>query len=601
MANVLGISAFYHDAAATVVIDGKIVAAVQEERFSRIKNDANFPVNAIKFCLQYSGLKLNQIDHIVYYEKPFLKLERLLETFLETAPKGFRQFVVAAPIWVKEKVLLKNKIRESLKFIDENFSAKEILFCEHHLSHAASAFFTSPFSESAIITADGVGEWCTTAIMSGTQNSITTIKELNFPHSIGLLYSAFTQFLGFKVNSGEYKVMGLAPYGNKNSSQFKLYKSKINELIELKPDGSVLLNMRYFNYLTGLNMINENLWTELFEIKPRIAESEINSNHCNLALAIQTITEEVILNLANEAKRITNADNLCLAGGVALNCVAVGKLNKQNIFSNIYVQPASGDAGGAIGAALAIEHIFLCNKRIIVPEKDTMQGCRLGPDYDNQTIAQTLTKYNLHFIQYKEEELLKYIATHISNGKIVGWFQGRAEFGPRALGSRSILANPSSPQIQQILNQKIKKRETFRPFAPAMLFEDYSEFFEGGNENSFMSMTDILKKNKQIGNKLASEETELVEQFEKTRSEIQGVTHVDYSSRIQVVRETDDALFFKLLTEFKKLTGKGILINTSFNLRGQPIVCSPEDACKCFLETEIDILAINNFIASKNN
>jgi len=600
MANVLGISAFYHDSAATIAIDGKIVAAVQEERFSRIKNDAKFPVNAIKYCLQYSGLKLNQIDHIVYYEKPFLKLERLLETYLETAPNGFQQFTQAAPLWIKEKVLIKNKIRENLNLIDENFSAKEILFCEHHLSHAASALYTSPFSNAAIITADGVGEWCTTSIMNGTPNTITSLKELNFPHSIGLLYSAFTQFLGFKVNSGEYKVMGLAPYGNKNSSQFSFFKNKISELFDLKSDGSVFLNIRYFNFQKGLSMINENLWAELFEIKPRIAESEINLNHCHLALAIQTITEDVIFNLAKQAKQITNADNLCLAGGVALNCVAVGKLNKQNIFNKIYIQPASGDAGGAIGAALAIEHIFLGNKRK-TPQKDSMQGCRLGPDYDNQTIAQTLTKYNLHFIQYKEEELLKLTATHLSNNKTVAWFQGRMEFGPRALGSRSILANPSTSNIQQTLNQKIKKRESFRPFAPAMLIEDYLEFYEGGNENGFMSMTDFLKKEKRMGNDSTPEEAGITEQLQKSKSAIQGVTHVDYSSRIQVVTETDDSLFFKLLTEYKKITGRGILINTSFNLRGQPIVCSPEDACKCFLETEIDILAINNFIASKNN
>lgn len=600
MANILGISAFYHDSAATIAIDGKIISAVQEERFSRIKNDASFPVNAIKFCLLHSGLKLNQIDHIVYYEKPFLKLERLLETFLETAPKGLQQFTQAAPIWIKEKVLIKNKIRESLHLIDENYSAKEILFCEHHLSHAASAFFTSPFPDAAIITTDGVGEWCTTSIMNGKLNSITSIKELNFPHSIGLLYSAFTQFLGFKVNSGEYKVMGLAPYGNRNSAQYKLYKNKISELVDLKTDGSVFLNMKYFNYLTGLNMINENLWSELFEIKPRTAESEINLNHCNLALAIQTITENVILNLAKEAKQITNSDNLCLAGGVALNCVAVGKLNKQNIFKKIYVQPASGDAGGAIGAALAVEHIFLNNKRK-VPEKDLMQGCRLGPSYDNHTVTQTLKKHNLHFEEFKEGELLERTARHLANDKTIAWFQGRMEFGPRALGSRSIFANPATPQIQQTLNQKIKKRESFRPFAPAMLLEDYLEFYEGGNENSFMSMTDFLKKEKRLGDDFTSEETGITEQLQKSKSEIQGVTHVDYSSRIQVVSETEDPLFFKLLTEYKKITGRGILINTSFNLRGQPIVCSPDDACKCFLETDIDLLVINNFIASKNN
>ncbi|HMW09915.1 MAG TPA: carbamoyltransferase N-terminal domain-containing protein [Bacteroidia bacterium] len=598
MANVLGISAFYHDSAATIAIDGKIVAAVQEERFSRIKNDAKFPVNAIKYCLQYSGLKLNQIDHIVYYEKPFLKLERLLETYLETAPNGFQQFTQAVPLWIKEKVLIKNKIRENLNLIEENFSAKEILFCEHHLSHAASALYTSPFSNAAIITADGVGEWCTTSIMNGTPNTITSLKELNFPHSIGLLYSAFTQFLGFKVNSGEYKVMGLAPYGNKNSSQFSFFKNKISELFDLKSDGSVFLNIRYFNFQKGLSMINENLWAELFEIKPRIAESEINLNHCHLALAIQTITEDVIFNLAKQAKQITNADNLCLAGGVALNCVAVGKLNKQNIFNKIYIQPASGDAGGAIGAALAIEHIFLGNKRK-TPEKDHLQGCRLGPAYDNQTVAQSLTKYNLHFEQFKEEELLKLTATHLSNNKTVAWFQGRMEFGPRALGSRSILANPSTSNIQQTLNQKIKKRESFRPFAPAMLIEDYLEFYEGGNENGFMSMTDFLKKEKRMGNDSTPEEAGITEQLQKSKSAIQGVTHVDYSSRIQVVTETDDSLFFKLLTEYKKITGRGILINTSFNLRGQPIVCNPDDACKCFLETEIDLLAINNFIVRK--
>jgi carbamoyltransferase len=601
MANILGISAFFHDSAAALTSNGTLLAAAQEERFSRIKNDAAFPEHAINYCLSKNFITADKLDAVVFYDKPFLKVERLLESYLSEAPKGFKQFAHAVPLWVNEKILLKQLLKRKLAEWGVNFSKCKLLFSEHHLSHAASAYYPSPFNESAILTIDGVGEWATTTMMHARENTITKLKELHFPHSLGLLYSAFTQFLGFKVNSGEYKVMGLAPYGNDQSEQCQNYITKIrNEIVDIKPDGSIALNLTYFDFITGLSLIHVRNWENLFKLQARKPESAIQVQHCNLALAIQTIVESIINLLAQEARHLTQSDNLCLAGGVALNCVAAGKLNHQKIFKKIYIQPASGDAGGAVGAALAAEHIYFSSTKERAAQSHAMSGCYLGPEYADWQIEQCLSEFGMPYFQVSSEAALcEYVAGKIADGAIIGWFQGRMEFGPRALGARSILANPSIPAIQNILNEKIKRRENFRPFAPAMLSQDYKYFFEGDQENEFMSFTDFLKPEHRLVAPFHDDELPLHVRLSMVRSGIHGATHVDYSSRIQVVDEHTNPLFHSLLSAFKKISGKGVLINTSFNQRGQPIVCSPHDACTAFNNMDLDLLVMNRFIISK--
>ncbi len=602
MKRILGISAFYHDSAAALIIGGEIKAAAQEERFTRIKHTPDFPVNAIKYCLKETGLSIDELDAIVFYDKPLLKFERLLETYYAFAPKGLISFLKAIPVWINEKMFLKKLIYDGLKEI-ENYENKKVklLFSEHHLSHAASSFFASPYEESAILTIDGVGEWSTASIGRGKGNCITIEKELHFPHSVGLLYSAFTYFLGFTVNSGEYKLMGLAPYGNPNSEDIEKYIDIIKtELVDIKNDGSIWLNQKYFNYSTGLKMIKEKRWTKLFSFPKRKPESDIEQHHCDLALAIQKVTEEIVMKMAIEAKKITNAENLCLAGGVALNCVINGKLLKENFFKNIYIQPAAGDAGGALGAALAVNYLYFSEERESDNKTDKMSGAYLGPDYSNKEIELMNRKVKSVYKKYEKfDELVAFIASKISEGNVVGWFQGRMEFGPRALGNRSILGDVRSPEMQKKLNKKIKYREGFRPFAPSVLIEDNKDFFDLNTASPYMLLVAPVKEERR--EKLPDNyyELSLWERLYCKRSDVQSITHLDFSARIQTVHEETNPRFWKLINEFKSQTGYGIVINTSFNVRGEPIVCSPHDAYRCFMSTEIDYLVINDFVYNK--
>ena len=588
---ILGISCYYHDSAATLLIDGEIITAVQEERFTRIKHDDSFPVEAIKFILQKSNLKLNDIDHIVFYEKPFLKFERLLETYLSFAPFGFKSFAKSMPLWIKEKLFMKKMIIDTLKSIDNNFENKEkLFFSEHHLSHAASAFYPSNFRNAIVLTADGVGEWATTTVAHGKGNTITMLKEIHFPHSLGLLYSAFTYYTGFKVNSGEYKVMGLAPYGK------PIYKDLIlQNLIDLKDDGSFRLNMSYFNFTTGLTMTNKK-FEDLFGQPVRKKENELLAQfHMDIASSIQAVTEDVVLRLTKNIAKEYNIKNLCMAGGVALNCVANGKVLKNNTFENIWVQPAAGDAGGSLGAALAYWHQELKHKRKI-NSKDSMSGSYLGPRFENLIVEKELISLKANFKKYSEDELIKITANELSKEKTVGWFQGRMEFGPRALGARSILADPRSEKIQKELNLKIKFRESFRPFAPSILSEEVSDWFDINNPSPYMLLVADVKKNIQIP--MTSEQEKLfgIEKLNIKRSDIPAVTHVDYSARVQTVHQETNPRYYKLIKKFKEITGCPVLVNTSFNIRGEPIVCSVSDAFKCMLGTNLDILVIEDFI-----
>jgi len=593
--SILGISAFYHDSAAALIVDGQIVAAAQEERFSRKKHDERYPFNAVNFVLKYSNLKLNEIDHIVFYEKPFLKFERLLESYIAFAPSGFKSFCMAMPLWLKDKLFQKKMLFDNLKQHDENFKdINKINFSEHHYSHAASAFYPSPFKDATILTLDGVGEWATTTVAKGEDEKLEILKEINFPHSIGLLYSAFTYYTGFKVNSSEYKVMGLAPYGEPK------YRDIIfKELVDLKEDGSFRMNMKYFNYVTGLTMTNEK-FSKLFGQPVRRNEKDLLTQfHMDIAASIQCVIEEIIIKLVNGISKEAKSKNLCLAGGVALNCVANGQILKKTNYKDIWIQPAAGDAGGALGAALAFWHHELKNKRAITKE-DQMKGSYLGPSFDNNQVENTLKSHNAVFKKYEEEELIERIAEDLSKGKSVGWFQGRMEFGPRALGARSILADPRNENMQKELNLKVKFRESFRPFAPSILKEDVSKWFELDCDSPYMLIVSNIKKEIQIPMSNKDKELFGIDKLNIKRSIIPAVTHVDYSARIQTVHEETNPRYHKLLKKFKEITNCPILVNTSFNVRGEPIVCDVNDAYKCFMGTNLDILVCENYILYKD-
>lgn len=600
---ILGISCFYHDSAATIIVDNEIVAAVQEERFTRTKHTPNFPSNSIRFCLEETGLKIEELDAVVFYDKPIVKFERLLSTFYQVAPKGLIPFIKSIPIWLKEKLFLRKLIYDNLKEIEPSLKKKDLnlLFTEHHVSHAASTFYPSNFKESAILTVDGVGEWCTASICKGEDKKIEILKELHFPHSVGLLYSAFTYYLGFRVNSGEYKLMGLAPYGIEDSEETKVFIEKIkSEVVDIKEDGSIFLNQKYFKYTYGLRMIKEKSFKSLFGFHTRKEEEEITQTHCNMALAIQMVTEEIVIKMVRETKKLTNSNNLCLSGGVALNCVANGKIEELGIFDNIYIQPASGDAGGSLGAALSINHMYFDSERHYSEEYDLMKGSYLGPYFSNKEIIITNKKYKANY-EYVEsfEELSDVVARLISEGNVIGWFQGRSEFGPRALGNRSILADPRNPKMQKKLNLKIKYREGFRPFAPSVLEEDYSEFFEGETLSPYMLMVKKIQEKIKLNVSQGYWKLNYWEKLYTNRSKLQSITHVDFSARIQTVSKKTNLKYWKLINEFKKITNVGVLVNTSFNVRGEPIVNSPEDAFKCFMNTEMDVLVIENFLYLK--
>lgn len=601
---VLGISALYHDSAASIVVNGEIIAAAQEERFTRVKQDASFPVNAIQFCLAEAGIQLSELDAVVFYDKPLLKFERLLETYFFYAPKGILSFVKSMPVWINEKMFFKKLLKQSFKKIGElDWNKTKLLFPEHHLSHAASTFFPSRFDESAILTIDGVGEWATVSISKGSGNEIKVLKEINFPNSLGLLYSSFTYFLGFKVNSGEYKLMGMAPYGDLNSKEVDNFISIIKrELITLFPDGSFRLNQRYFNYATGLRMVKDKKWQKLFGIEKRRAESIISQQHCNLAIAIQKVTEEVVLLLAKEAKRLTGLDSICLAGGVALNCVSNGVLQRSGIFSEMYIQPASGDAGGALGAALAGYYIYFKKDRSVATVKyDLMKGSFLGPSFSNKEVRDELIKRKAVFAEYEDvESLLRETAKLIDKGNVIGWFQGKMEFGPRALGNRSIIGDPRNMEMQRKINLKIKYREGFRPFAPSVLEEDVSNFFDYKGSSPYMLEVHSLKSEHKVASNLISGFTTLKERLDSKECTFPATTHVDDSARIQTVSKDINRRYWRLINAFKSLTGCPMVVNTSFNVRGEPMVSNPFDAYRCFMETEMDVLVIGDFLMHKD-
>ncbi len=594
MTSILGISAFYHDSAAAIIIDGNIVAAAQEERFSRKKHDPRYPSNAIRYVLEESKLNLNEIDHIVFFEKPFLKFERLLETYMAFAPKGFKSFSLSMPIWLREKLFQKKFLFDKLKEHDENFNdINKIKFSEHHYSHAASAFFPSPFEDAIILTLDGVGEWATTTIAVGKNNKLEIIKELHFPHSLGLLYSAFTYYTGFKVNSGEYKLMGLAPYGKPIFRKIILEK-----LLDLKDDGSFKLDMKYFDYATGLKMTNSK-FSELFGHPVRNSKKDLLTQfHMDISASIQSVTEEIILKITKNISSKYKINNLCLAGGVALNCVANGKIIKEKIFDHIWIQPAAGDAGGSLGAALAYWHHELKKPRLNT--RDQMKGAYLGPKFENDFIEKKLKSLNANYKKLNRDEIISLTAKELSNEKTVGWFQGRMEFGPRALGGRSILADPRSEKMQKELNLKIKFRESFRPFAPSVLREDLNEWFDLDCDSPYMLLVSEVKKDKQIKMKIEDENLFGIDKLNVKRSSIPAITHVDYSARIQTVHKETNPRYYDLIKEFKKITNCSVLVNTSFNVRGEPIVCSVEDAFNCFMGTNLDILVIEDFILFKD-
>jgi carbamoyltransferase len=593
---ILGISAFYHDSAAALLKDGEIVAAAQEERFSRKKHDQAFPRNAINYCLEAAGCRLSDVDRVAFYDKPFLKFERLLETYLAFAPRGFSSFRQALPVWIKEKLFQKELLRKELYAIDQNFdSMNRLVFSEHHLSHAASAFFPSPFEEAAVLTMDGVGEWATTSLAHGSGRRLEIQREIHFPHSLGLLYSAFTYYLGFKVNSGEYKVMGLAPYGSP-----KYTETIVGKLIDIKADGSYRLNLDYFDYCTGLTMTNAR-FEALWEQPRREPSQKLTQFHMDMAASIQAVTEDIVVRLARSIAKETGAANLCLAGGVALNCVANGRLMREGIFERIWVQPAAGDAGGALGAALAAYHVGEDMPRDVNVSGDAMQGSYLGPAYQQSDIEKRLFGAGARFQVLDDAEIVEHTARALIAGSAIGWVQGRMEFGPRALGARSILGDPRSPTMQKLLNLKVKYRESFRPFAPSILYEDVGNWFDMTAESPYMLMVAPVK----IGHRRAmtQEESRLfgIDKLNVPRSSIPAVTHVDFSSRVQTVHADTNPRYHALLSRFKALTGCPILVNTSFNIRGEPIVCSPEDAFRCFMGTEIDILVVGNCYLEKSN
>jgi len=594
VSSILGISAFYHDSAACILKNGKIIAAAQEERFTRKKHDPNYPHNSIEFVLKYANLKLSEVDQIVFFEKPFLKFERLLETYVAFAPKGFISFAKAMPIWIKEKLFQKNLLFNKLKNHDQNYISDEnIFFSDHHLSHAASAFFPSPFEEAVVLTADGVGEWATTTVAVGKNKNLEIKKEIHFPHSLGLLYSAFTYFTGFKVNSGEYKLMGLAPYGN------PIYVDKIKQLVDLKEDGTFRLDQKYFNYATGLTMTSKR-FEDLFKQKCRDPEKEmITQFHMDVAASIQKVTEEIMIKLAKSIRKEFGIKNLCLAGGVALNCVANGKILKEKIFDKIWIQPAAGDAGGSLGAALALWHVDQGNKRT-VNLNDDMKGSYLGTEFNQDEIEKELESVGANFETLKYDELIERTAEFLSKEKVIGWFQGRMEFGPRALGGRSILGDPRSDKMQKNLNLKVKYRESFRPFAPSILREDLSEWFAMNVDSPYMLLVANINSNKRI--EMTDEQKKLfgIDKLNIKRSEIPAVTHVDYSARVQTVTKNTNNRYYDLISKFKEKTGCPVIVNTSFNVRGEPIVNTPTDAFNCFMGTELDYLVIGNCILDKS-
>ena len=593
MKSILGISAFYHDSAACILVDGEIIAAAQEERFTRKKHDPGYPKNAINFVLNYSNLKLSEVDQIVFFEKPFLKFERLLETYVAFAPKGFVSFSKAMPLWIKEKLFQKNLLFTKLKEQDENYNSdKNIFFSDHHLSHAASAFFPSPLEEAVVLTADGVGEWATTTVAVGRGNKLEVKKELHFPHSLGLLYSAFTYYCGFKVNSGEYKLMGLAPYGN------PIFEDKIKKIIDIKEDGTFRLNQKYFNYATGLTMTNKNFHS-LFGREPRNVNTEkITQFHMDIASSIQKVTEEIMIKLSKAIRKEYGIKNLCMAGGVALNCVANGKILQEEIFDNIWIQPAAGDAGGSLGAALALWHIEQGNKRKINIH-DNMKGSYLGPEFTQQEIESELLSVGAKFEVLSYDDLIDKTSEFLSHEKAIGWFQGRMEFGPRALGARSILGDPRSEKMQKNLNLKVKYRESFRPFAPSILKENLMDWFDLKSESPYMLLVADIKSEKKI--EMTNEQEKLfgIEKLNIKRSKIPAVTHVDYSARVQTVNKDTNKYYYDLIQKFKEKTGCPVIVNTSFNVRGEPIVNTPTDAFNCFMGTELDFLVIGNCILDK--
>ena len=595
MTAILGISAFYHDSAACILKDGKIIAAAQEERFTRKKHDPGYPKFAIDFVLKYANLNLSEVDQIVFFEKPFLKFERLLETYVGFAPKGFVSFARAMPLWIKEKLFQKNYLFNKLKQHDVNYkSDNNIYFSDHHLSHAASAFFPSPFEEAVILTADGVGEWATTTVAIGKGNNLEIKKEIHFPHSLGLLYSAFTYYTGFKVNSGEYKLMGLAPYGN------PIYEDKVKKLIDIKDDGTFRLDQKYFNYATGLTMTN-NKFNNLFGQKPRNPKKDkITQFHMDIAASIQKVTEEIMIKLSKSIKEEYQIKNLCLAGGVALNCVANGKILKEKIFENIWIQPAAGDAGGSLGAALVLWYTEQDNKRIVNP-LDDMKGSYLGNEFTQEQIEKDLKNLGAEFEILEYEKLIDKTAEFLSKEKAIGWFQGRMEFGPRALGGRSILGDPRSDKMQKNLNLKVKYRESFRPFAPSVLREDLSDWFDMNIDSPYMLLVSSVNPNKKI--EMNEEQKNLfgIDKLNIKRSEIPAVTHVDYSARVQTVTKETNSRYYDLISKFKEKTGCPVIVNTSFNVRGEPIVNTPTDAFNCFMGTELDYLVIGNCILKKSN
>ncbi len=606
MKKILGISAYYHDSAAALLIDGRIVAAAQEERFTRKKHDPSFPVNAVKYALAESGLNLSDIDAVAFYDKPYIKFERLLETYHAFAPSGIRSFLSAMPVWLKEKLFMRRAIWKELTSVHgkkiEN--PPELLFPEHHLSHGASAFYPSPFEDAAILTVDGVGEWATTTISHGRGNSITKLRELSFPHSLGLLYSAFTAFCGFKVNSGEYKLMGLAPYGQGGSERVETYKRAILEkMVDLKEDGSFFLNMAYFDYATGLRMFKPGKWKELFGLDARKPESELDASYMDLALALQEVVEDMVLRLAAAAGKLTGSKNLVMAGGVALNCVANGKLISEELFDDVWIQPAAGDAGGAVGAAYAAHHIWAGAERSVSGEnRDSMEGSYLGPSFSTHHAKRLKYKFGAVFEEFDDFSLLcEKTASLISDGNAVGWFQGRMEWGPRALGNRSILADPRNPETQKKLNLKIKYREGFRPFAPSCLWENTGEFFDLSVPSPYMLLVAPVHPLAREAEPAGYADLPMFEKLYHQRSTIPAVTHVDYSARVQSVHRETNLKYWTLINTFKELTGVGLLVNTSFNVRGEPIVCTPEDAYRCFMRTEMEVLVVENLLFIKDD
>ncbi|MEE2778953.1 MAG: carbamoyltransferase [Myxococcota bacterium] len=593
---ILGISAFYHDSAAALVDDGNVVAAAQEERFTRIKHDPTFPTNAIRYCLDRAGVQMADVDYVAFYDKPFLKFERLLETYLAYAPRGFQSFRMAIPLWLKEKLFQRSLLSDSLQDLDPNFDSKNrLLFSEHHLSHGASAFFPSPFEEAAVLTMDGVGEWATTSVSIGRGSSLKIHKEIHWPHSLGLLYSAFTYYTGFKVNSGEYKVMGLAPYGEPRFTQ-----TILDNLIDVKEDGSFRLDQSYFDYCTGLRMTNDR-FSALFGEPVRTAESPLTQFHMDIAASVQAAIEHVVLKMTRSVAKDTGLKNLCLAGGVALNCVANGKILRDGAFDQIWIQPAAGDAGGSLGAALSAYYDFLDNPRSVPPSGDFMQGSYLGPEFTTNEAADRLKEVGATYQVLEDDELIQKTAQMINDGAAIGWFQGRMEFGPRALGNRSIIADARNREMQSVLNLKVKYRESFRPFAPSVRREDVADWFQIDSDSPYMLLVADVANDRQIP--LTDEEQALfgIEKLKIPRSDIPAVTHVDHSARVQTVHTETNKRYHDLISAFKELGGCPVIVNTSFNVRGEPIVCTPEDAFRCFMGTELDVLVVENCFLLKTD